>query len=116
VCLAGGATGAEYALVVHNGLRDNSGVSANGNIAVAVSGTGIQAPIAPPSPAVFGQTRPWTPTYAASGSNDGGFEQRLRQREHRELGSLVRGRAVIEPALQLDPAPAGTTINIVRIR
>jgi hypothetical protein len=117
VCLTGGPTGAEYALVVHNGARDNTGTSANRNLAVSVTGTGILAPTAPPSPVRFPTTEatPRALGYAASGVNDGGFERRLREREHRELGRLVRNRGA-GPLLQQDPAPSGITINVVRIR
>jgi hypothetical protein len=117
VCLPGGLTGGEYALVVHYGARDASGPSANGNSAITVVGNGIRAPIAPPTPARFPSAGGANLQRTFGADGDGGFEQRLRAREASELGRLVRGAERKTPArTQMDPAAAGTTINIIRIR
>lgn len=110
LCMPGGATGAEYVVITHNGTREAE--SASSNVAVTVVGTGIVAPTPPPTPTPsfdFGDLNRFIPAHA----NDGGFEGRLRRREREQLGALFPRR---EPAVLADPVVAGVSINVVRIR
>ena len=114
VCLAGGATGAEYTLIPFNGS-----VTGGNRAALTVTGANVSTPTGPPSP----QASPFQPgglslSRAAAeetAKGDGGFHLRLREREARELAGLMRGRGPSRGVL-FDPAPATVTITYVRTR
>jgi hypothetical protein len=113
LCIQGGLTGGEYLLVTFYGQPDSEGISATSQTGVTVSATGIIPPTAPPSPAVFpGAERPMFP----GRPDDGGFERRLREREHAGLSGLVPGSGARGQASQLDPAAPGMHVSLVRIR
>jgi hypothetical protein len=106
-CVAGGATGGDYVLIPFHASPAN-----NAFVDFTVTGTGIVAPVGPPTPDQAVQPR------FSRGPElvwDHEFERRLRQREREELEPLIRDRAVRTSTLA-DLAPAAVRYSLVRTR
>lgn len=108
LCVAGGATGAEYVLVPFN-----SAASAANLLNVEVAGSGLVAAVGPPSPALFSQS-----TTGVAGTEvprlreDLEFHRELRERERREIGPLRRsGGTELRPMLSQGPSYATASVG-----
>jgi hypothetical protein len=78
ICVAGGASGAELALVVFR-----AAAAAASRLQVEATGTGVATAAGPPNPVLLPNAVAGT---AAEPNLDAGFESALRRREARELG------------------------------
>jgi len=110
----------EYALIPYFASTSQTGTT---EVNISVLGTGITAPVGPPSPSLAPVMAP--PSFdrilsEAALQRDGGFHRRLRQSERTELAALVRGgRGGFTGALRdvsATPAPAEVRIQVLRTK
>jgi hypothetical protein len=111
LCVSGGTTGSEYTLIpffaseVRNQTTD-----------VSVTGLGVIAALGPPNPAVAPTGSPsFSLGDAALPMPDRAWEQRLRERERRELTPLVAGG--LAPTFQTQQSgTANTAVRLALVR
>jgi hypothetical protein len=104
-CLAGGAGGADYALIPFHESQ-----TAIATTSFTVTGTGVVPPLGPPSPDRSGGT---LLIRESTLKPDWEFHHRLRERERAEFAELT-GR--VRPEILADPAPGAVLLSIVRTR
>ncbi|HET6229536.1 MAG TPA: hypothetical protein VFE05_05600 [Longimicrobiaceae bacterium] len=119
LCLDGGPTGAEFTYIPFFAAASGY-ASPEGLLPVTVSATGVVPPVGPPTPDVASRTSGALfsrilSAGATDDSRDGGFEARLRQREH-AAASRMSGRGAAMARRQVTPTPQMLLISIVRTK
>jgi hypothetical protein len=108
-CLDGGGEGAEFLVVPFHAS------ASSGSLAVEVTGQGLAAPRAQDLASLALPSLAWTPAERERDRAEIEFDRRLREREARDLGPLVRSRSALDVPPQLSPASVPAVGGTMRL-